>query len=105
MLADYERLGIPSREVHISAVFHGKAAYWLLRDAAYARTPRGSLNNPNAPLVRELQSLGVSVELCAKAMEEQGWTKEDVLPGVHVIPGATPRLIDLQQQGYAYLRF
>ena len=105
LLADYERLGIPSWEVHISAVFHGEAAYWLLRDAAYARTPRGSLNNPNAPLVRELQSLGVSVELCAKAMEERGWTKEDVLPGVRVIPGAIPRVIDLQQQGYAYLRF
>jgi accessory colonization factor AcfC len=105
LLDDYVRLGIPYREVHISAVFHGEAAYWLLHDAAYARAPKGSALNPNAPLVRELQSLGVSVELCAKVMEEKGWTKEDVLDGVRVVPGALPRVIDLQQQGYAYVRF
>lgn len=105
LIADYERLGIPTWEVHIIAVIHGEAAYWLLRDPAYAREPKGSLYNPNITLVRELQSLGVSVELCARTMEEHGWTKEDVLPGVRVIPSAFPRLIDLQQQGYASLRF
>jgi intracellular sulfur oxidation DsrE/DsrF family protein len=61
--------------------------------------------DPNAPLERELQSVGITVMLCAKAMKEQGWTKKDVLPWVRVIPGALPRVIDLQQHGYADLRF
>ena len=30
---------------------------------------------------------------------------EDILPGVKIVIGAYPRIIDLQQQGFAYIRF
>lgn len=105
LLSDYERIGIPPAEVHISAVFDGDAAYWLLRDKAYAVVKSTERYNPNASIVDELRRLGVSVEICAKTMQQRGWQKEDLLPGVVIVPGAHPRIIDLQLQGYAYIRF
>jgi len=105
LLRDYERLGIPASEVHVSAVFDGDAAYWLLADKAYARLRPGSEVNPNAALVRELLDLGVSLELCAKTMGEHGWKSSDVIFGVKIVAGAHPRIVDLELQGYAYLRF
>jgi intracellular sulfur oxidation DsrE/DsrF family protein len=38
-------------------------------------------------------------------MKAHGWTLNDLLPEVKIVPGALPRIIDLQLQGYAYLRF
>jgi hypothetical protein len=38
-------------------------------------------------------------------LKGKGWTGEDVLPGVKIVVGAYPRIIDLQLRGYAYIRF
>lgn len=105
LLEDYDSLGIPASEVHISAVFHGEAAYWLLNDAAYSRAKKVASGNPNSDMVRELIRLGVGIELCGQTIKEHGWTNGDILPGVRIVPGAYTRIIDLEQQGYAYLRF
>ncbi|MFO7908164.1 MAG: MFS transporter [Pirellulaceae bacterium] len=39
------------------------------------------------------------------ALENHGWTGDDVLPGVQIVVGAYPRIIDLQLRGYAYIHF
>jgi len=105
LIDDYERLGIPPGEVHISAVFDGDAAYWLLTDKAYAAHRPNESFNPNSVAVHRLIELGVSIELCGKTMRERGWQPQDIIPGVKVVVGAHPRIIDLEQKGYAYLRF
>lgn len=45
------------------------------------------------------------LELCKSTMQSHGWTGKDVLPGVRIVVGAYPRIIDLQLRGYAYIRF
>jgi len=105
VLADYERVGIPATEVHISAVFERNAAYWLLRDSAYTTVKPDESYNPNKAIVDELVRLGVRLEMCGKTMQQHGWRESDLLPGVVVVPAAHPRIIDLQLQGYAYIRF
>ena len=105
LVEDYETMGIPSNEVHLSAVFHGDAAYWMLKDRPYAAFTKKAGPNPNQAIIRELIDLGVSVEVCAQTMHERGWSKEDLLPGIRIVAGAYPRIIDLEQQGYAYVRF
>jgi len=105
LLKDYETVGIPSNEVHINAVFHGAAAYWMLKDGPYASFTKRPGPNPNKSIIHELVRLGVSLELCAQTMEKHGWTKGDILPGVKIVAGAYPRIIDLEHQGYAYIRF
>jgi intracellular sulfur oxidation DsrE/DsrF family protein len=101
----YESMGILASEVHISAVFHGKAGYWLLKDSPYGAAAGQTSANPNKDIVRELTERGVSIELCADTMRQHGWTADDVLPSVRIVVGAYPRIIDLQRQRYAYIRF
>ena len=101
----YRSIGTPPEELHISAVVHGGAGYWMLKDDAYAAFRQVEGANPNKAIIRELKKLGVSVELCGHTMRERGWTKEDVLPEVRIVPSAYPRIVDLKLQGYAYIRF
>jgi accessory colonization factor AcfC len=101
----YRSIGTPFEELHISAVIHGKAAYWMLTDEAYAAFRKGDGTNPNQAIIRELGELGVSIELCGQTMKEHGWKKEDVLRGVMIVPNAFPRIVDLELQGYGYIRF
>jgi accessory colonization factor AcfC len=105
LLEDYEAIGVPASEIHICAVVHGEAAYWLLNDDAYGAFTKKKGGNPNKDIIRELCTLGVSFELCGRTMKAHGWTLNDLLPEVKIVPGALPRIIDLQLQGYAYLRF
>jgi len=105
LVKDYKFMGIPTGEVHISAVFHGDAAYWMLKDEPYAAFTKKEGKNPNKAIIRELVESGVSVELCAQTMKQHGWTKDDILPDVKTVVGAYPRIVDLELQGYAYIRF
>lgn len=105
LIEHYGSIGVSPNELHISAVFHGSAAYWLLNDKPYQAFAKDGSGNPNKSLIRELDDLGVSIELCAETMKERGWTKADILPEVRIVVGASSRIIDLQLQGYAYWRF
>ena len=101
----YDESAIPQKERHINAVFHGKAGYWMLTDEAYNTQTKTHGGNPNKAIIRELVELGMSIELCGQTMKSQGWSPDDVLPEVKIVIGAYPRIIDLQMQGYAYIKF
>jgi intracellular sulfur oxidation DsrE/DsrF family protein len=105
LVEGYKAAGIPVREVHVSAVVHDDATYWMLKDGPYQTLTKKDQKNPNQTLVQQLIDLGVSVEVCGRSMAEHGWTAEDILPGVKIVADAYPRIADLQLQGYAYLRF
>ncbi|UCG87847.1 MAG: substrate-binding domain-containing protein [Gemmatimonadota bacterium] len=104
VVEQYKAIGIRVEELHVSAVVHGAAAYWLLKDERY-RDARGGAEggNPNKAIVRELIENGVSVEMCGLTMKEHGWTKKDLLPDVKVVPAFYPRVIDLELQGYGLI--
>jgi intracellular sulfur oxidation DsrE/DsrF family protein len=51
------------------------------------------------------RTLRGSVEICHVTMKGKGWTAEDILPGVIIVHDAYTRLIDLQNRGWAYIRF
>lgn len=105
LVGSYRSIGTPPDQLHISAVVHGDAGYWMLKDGSYVRSKKGDPANPNKMIIRELGVLGVSLELCGETMQEHGWTKEDILPGVKIVPNAYARIVDLELQGYAYIRF
>ncbi len=106
LLEAYKSLGVPQDQLHISIVLHGPTAYWLLNDQAYQRYKKDPFTyNPNSQVVAELIKHGVSVEICNVTMRAKGFTPEDLLPGVVIVHDAYTRLIDLQQRGYAYIRF
>lgn len=106
LLEAYKSLGVPERELKISVVLHGPTVYWALNDDAYRQYKNDPFDfNPNAQVLRELTEHGVSVEICNSTMKGKGWIASDLLPGMVVVHDAYTRLIDLQQQGYSYIRF
>ncbi len=101
----YDSLGVDEQDRSVHVVFHGDAGYWMLTDEAYNKFKKVETGNPNKPVIDQIVERGVSIELCAQTMKSNGWTDDDVLPGVTIVIGAYPRIIDLQLQGYAYIRF
>jgi intracellular sulfur oxidation DsrE/DsrF family protein len=101
----YDELGIRREDRAIHAVLHGDAGYWMLTDEAYAAYTGKPGPNPNRQLIDDLAAAGVHLELCAQTMASHGWKPENILPDITVVVGAYPRIIDLQLQGFAYIRF
>lgn len=106
LLEAYKSLGVSPGELKISVVLHGPTVYWALNDEAYRQYKNDPFDfNPNVQVLRELAEHGVSVEICNSTMKGKGWIASDLLPGTTVVHDAYTRLIDLQQQGYGYIRF
>lgn len=101
----YREFGVMPDKLDLRAVIHGPASTALLTDEAWSRVTGKPGPNPNTALLNELATLGVTVELCDVRRVRQGWPKSDIHPAVLLVSGAYTRLIDLQLQGYAYIRF
>ena len=101
----YDKMDIRSTDREIVAVFHGDAGYFLLEDAPYRKASGKLGENPNKQIIQSLLDAGVRLELCKSTMQHHGWTDAEVLPGVQIVAGAYPRIIDLQLRGFAYIRF
>ncbi len=98
-----DRLKEQRATAHLVGVFYGAAGYMLLDDAAYGRARRVKTGNPYKAMLADLLAKGVRLEECANTMRANGWTNQDLLPGVQVNAGAVLRLVQLQQQGYAVI--
>ena len=87
--------GIAAENVDIALVVHGTAYRDLLTDAAYGG------ENPNAELIKILQSHGVQFYYCGQAAAGRDVAAKDLLPGVEISPSATTTHVLLQQKGFA----
>jgi intracellular sulfur oxidation DsrE/DsrF family protein len=104
LVEDYQALGIPQSQVNVVVILHGGASYWALKDETYGAFTKKEAGNPNSGLINDLVASGVSVELCAQAMKHHGWARMDILPGVRIVSGVCARVVELEQQGYVYMR-
>ncbi len=106
LLESYRKQGVMPKDLDIHVVLHGRAAPQALRDDGFAQVVGDPFAvNPNKALIRDLLDLGVKVEVCNVTLKAYGLLPEDVLPGVQPVFDAYTRLIDLQQRGYAYIKF
>jgi accessory colonization factor AcfC len=104
LVEDYKSLGIPPSQVNVAVILHGGAAYWALKDEPYSAFVAKEVGNPNSTLIHDLVTSGISVEVCAQAMKHHGWARTDILPGVKIVAGVCPRVVELERQGYSYMR-
>ncbi len=105
-LADtYLRLGIAPEQVRLHIVYHADAIAAVLDDAAWQRLTKKTGANPNRDALAQLVARGIHVEVCADTLKRKGVEPAEVLPGVVRVVGAYPRLVDLQLQGCAYIKF
>ncbi|OYW74214.1 MAG: hypothetical protein B7Z37_18730 [Verrucomicrobia bacterium 12-59-8] len=104
LINTYEKQGIAADQVHLHLVYHGTGIAAVVNDAARKRLGADAAN-PNGEILAELIKRGVQVELCENTMQQKGVKPTELMPGVKLVVGAFPRLIDLQLQGFAYIKF
>ncbi|MCX6853142.1 MAG: DsrE family protein [Verrucomicrobia bacterium] len=104
LINTYEKQGIATDQVHLHLVYHGTGIAAVVNDAARKRLGTDAAN-PNGEILAELIKRGVQVELCENTMQQKGVKPTELMPGVKLVVGAFPRLIDLQLQGFAYIKF
>jgi intracellular sulfur oxidation DsrE/DsrF family protein len=97
----FKEMGTQGR---IIGIFHGHAAYLIVNDNPYNAYRLAEAGNPYKKLIVTLMGLGIQIEACAVSMRNNGWSNEDLLPGVKVNAGAIGRLIQLVQEGYVQIQ-
>jgi intracellular sulfur oxidation DsrE/DsrF family protein len=67
-------------------------------------------SHPQRPIPAELQQhavslamYGVSFHACGNTMKSLGWTEQDLLPFARIVPIGADDIMQLQEQGFAYL--
>lgn len=105
LMKSYGRNGVPAKEVDLHLVYHSGAIPALLKDEPYQRLTGKTELNPNKELVAELVQEGVHLEICGDTMRQKDVKNSDLLEGIDIVPGAYPRLIELQSAGYSYIKF
>jgi len=104
LINTYQKQGIAPEQVHLHLVYHGTGIAAVVNDEARKRLGTDTAN-PNGEILAELVKRGVQVELCENTMQQKGVKPSELMPGVKLAVGAFPRLIDLQLQGFAYIKF
>lgn len=91
--------GVEPARLRAAVVVHGKAAFDLLSQEAWAAKGREAAN-PTAAVLPELFDNGVRVILCGQSAAAYGITKDDLAPGVEMALSAMTAHAVLQRQGY-----
>jgi intracellular sulfur oxidation DsrE/DsrF family protein len=95
------------KDVSIVGVFYGSASAWALKSSPdYAKKFIEKIFDLSN------QGVNISLEICGATLLGKGWTNDDLYVSnrgkeygfIHVNQGAMLRIIDLQQQGFAYIQ-
>lgn len=83
----------------------GKADIRLVVHGPALRAHALAAEDHTVSMMQKLVQAGVGFDACANTMKAQGVKLDDLTPGFVVAEkGGVVRLVELQQQGYAYLR-
>ncbi len=98
----YGAAGLQATDVKISVVLHGEATKSALNHDAYERRFEVS-QNPNLPLIHELQKHGVEVLVCGQALNYKNIADSEVADGIPIAAAALTVVINKQADGYSYV--
>ena len=97
----YVQAGVPLAHLKFVAIASGPATPVVLDDAHYRK--KYGVPNPNLPVIAQLRKAGVDVAVCSQALAEHDLEPKWVDSHVTVALSGLTTVIDLQQQGYAFV--
>jgi intracellular sulfur oxidation DsrE/DsrF family protein len=62
------------------------------------------LDSPQANRVSDALKRGVKIVACEATMKRQKLSRDDMLPAIGYTPGGLIRIIDLQREGWSYIK-
>lgn len=98
----YGAAKLKADDLKITIVLHGEATKSVLGDASYRKRFQVE-QNPNLPLILELQKAGVEVLVCGQALNYKGFPDSEVAAGIPIAAAALTVIINKQADGYSYL--
>ena len=96
----HEANGIPRKNIDVVIVLHASAMYCFLTNEKYKK--KYGIDNPNIPLIKELQDYGVKMLVCGQAMTFFNLETEDLVPGIKQVLTAQTVISSYQLKGYVY---
>ena len=96
----HEANGIPRKNIDAVVVVHASALYCLMTNEKYKK--KYKLDNPNIPLIKELQDYGVKMLVCGQAMTFFNVEMEDLVPGIKQVLTAQTVISSYQLKGFVY---
>ncbi|HEY5603830.1 MAG TPA: DsrE family protein [Gammaproteobacteria bacterium] len=84
-------------DIHIVVVGIGPGIHIL------AKKPQRPVSNEVRERVASLLQYGVEFHACGNTMKALGWTEQDILESAKLVEVGAADLMELQQQGYAYI--
>ena len=74
--------GVPKENIDVVLAVHGPALNAFFTNEKYKQ--KFGIDNPNIPLLKELQDFGVKITLCGQAMHFQKTVRENFIPGIKI---------------------
>ena len=96
----HEANGIPRKNMDVVIVAHASALYCFFKNEKYKK--KYGIDNPNIPLIKELQDYGVKMLVCGQAMTFFNVEMEDLVPGIKQVLTAQTVISSYQLKGYVY---
>jgi intracellular sulfur oxidation DsrE/DsrF family protein len=84
-------------DVHIVVTCFGPGIHIL------AKTPQRPVSKEIRERVSSLVQYGIEFHACGNTMKSLGWTESDLLPFAKMVDVGAGDLMELQEQGYAYV--
>jgi intracellular sulfur oxidation DsrE/DsrF family protein len=57
-----------------------------------------------APLIQKAQSAGIDVIACGRSLTTEGLAGSDLMPGIKLVPFGAVRIVNLQKEGWQYIK-
>ena len=82
----------PNRDFRVVLLVNGPGIKLMGRDS------------PNCSRLQELSAMGLSVRVCNNALKHFGFSADWLCPCCVIVPAGIIELVDLQRQGFAYIK-
>ncbi|MBY0535508.1 MAG: DsrE family protein [Chitinophagaceae bacterium] len=98
MINLHRAAGVSAKHLKVVIVTHSAAVLSLLNDAAYQA--KFKINNPNADIIKQLQSIGATIVACGQTMQFRDIKEEQLIDGVQKAFSARTALSTYLSKGY-----
>lgn len=95
--------GVKKENMKIVLAIHGGAVWSVINNEKY--NEKYGIDNPHAPLFKELQEAGVKVVVCSQSMMGRKIDHTKLLSGIETATSMLTTMTTYQLKGYAALKF
>lgn len=95
--------GVPLKNLKVVGVIHNKASKDAMNNEAYRE--KFGVDNPNIPLMEELEKAGAQIYMCGQSIYARGVDPERMAEPVKTALSAMTVFLSLQNEGYTLIRF